>query len=249
MLRFATTEEELGYLFEPEGALILIDKPAGITSYQVVDRIKRITGRKAGHGGTLDPFATGLLIVGTGKHTKWLGRIINADKTYTGTMVLGVATETGDPETPITETCPVPEMSEEVIQTVVDRFTGRIVQKPHKFSAVKIRGVPAYKLAREGKEPKIKERTVTIYALKLTNPRMKSLSLQGQTYEVVMIDFFVKCSKGTYIRSLVEDIGRFLGSCAFTLSLRRTAIGNLSVEQAWNFNRLITLLEKAYENN
>ncbi|NPA33701.1 MAG: tRNA pseudouridine(55) synthase TruB [Chlorobi bacterium] len=249
MLRFVTTEQELGYLFEPEGALILIDKPAGITSYQVVDRIKKITKRKAGHGGTLDPFATGLLIVGTGKHTKWLGRIINADKTYTGTMVLGVATETGDPETPVVKSCPVPDVSQEMIQKVIEKFTGKITQKPHKFSAVKIKGVPAYKLARQGKDPQIKERVVTIYELNLSNPRHRTITIQGKDYNVALLDFFVKCSKGTYIRSLVEDIGEFLGTCAFTLTLRRTAIGNLTVDNAWKFNQLIDLLEKAYENN
>jgi tRNA pseudouridine55 synthase len=209
--------------------LLLVDKPAGWTSFDVVNYIRKIVAQaegkkpkhvKVGHTGTLDPFATGLLVILIGKeYTRKAGELSKQDKTYEVTMRLGETSSTGDPEGEITAVSDV-KPTKQAIETVLKQFTGEIEQVPPAFSAIKINGQRAYKLAREGKEVKIDPRKVTI----------NSLELLDYTYPEVT--FTADVSSGTYIRSLVEDIGKTLGTDAYTSALRRTLIGNYALEDA-----------------
>lgn len=205
--------------------LILIDKPAGMTSFGVVARIRRVlskqTGKKVkvGHCGTLDPFATGLLLLCTGKECKNAGTYMKHDKWYDATIRLGEISTTGDPEgevTPVNNTQP---MREEISQ-VVQQFTGDIQQRPPVFSALKVNGVRAYRLARDGKEIELPLRTVTIYQLDVLEYSYPELKIR------------VHVSSGTYIRSLAVDIGSALGTGAYCTALRRTSIASWDVAQA-----------------
>lgn len=214
---------------KPLQGLLLVDKPAGWTSFDAVNYTRKIAAAaegkrpkqiKVGHAGTLDPFATGLLVVLVGKaYTKRAAEFSKLDKTYEVVMHLGATSSTGDPEgdiAPVSDTVP----TEEALLEALKRFTGPIRQVPPAFSAVKIGGQRAYKLARAGKKVEIEPRTVTI----------NSLELLDYTYPVVK--FVTDVSSGTYIRSLVEDIGQALGTGAYTQALRRTRIAGLSVEGA-----------------
>jgi tRNA pseudouridine55 synthase len=209
--------------------ILLVDKPAGWTSFDVVNYVRRrvalAEGKKpkqvkVGHTGTLDPFATGLLILLIGKdYTKKAGEMSKQDKTYEVTMRLGQTSPTGDPEgeiTPVNDKKP----TREELQAVIKKLTGQIEQTPPAFSAVKINGQRAYKLARAGKEVKIEPRTVTISRLELIN------------YTYPEVNLVAEVSSGTYIRSLVEDIGRPLGTGAYTTALRRTKVGSFLLGDA-----------------
>lgn len=205
--------------------IILIDKPAGMTSFGVVARVRRVLSERAGkkvkvgHTGTLDPFATGLMIIVTGKECKNAGTYTKLDKVYEATFVLGKKSTTGDPEGDITDVSDIVP-SEDAIKKVLAQFTGEIRQRPPVFSAIKINGQRAYKLARGGEEVEIPERTVTVY----------SLDLVEYTYPELKIRTHV--SSGTYIRSLAVDIGEVLGTGAYCSQLRRTAISDWRVETA-----------------
>jgi tRNA pseudouridine55 synthase len=205
--------------------IILIDKPAGMTSFGVVARVRRVLSQQAGkkvkvgHTGTLDPFATGLMILVAGKATKDAMTYTKLDKVYEAEIILGQISTTGDPEgeiTDISERIPTREEIEAVLAT----FTGEIQQRPPIFSAIKINGQRAYKLARDGKEVEIPLRTVMVYSLELIDYTYPALSIRTHV------------SSGTYIRSLASDIGEALGTGAYTRQLRRTVIRDWAVEDA-----------------
>jgi tRNA pseudouridine55 synthase len=205
--------------------IILIDKPANMTSFGVVARIRRVLSQRAGkkvkvgHTGTLDPFATGLMILVTGKECKRAGHYTKLDKVYEATFRLGQTSTTGDPEGEIVDVSSVrPTRSE--VESVLTQFTGEISQRPPIFSAIKIDGQRAYKLARKGEEVEIPARSVTIH----------SLELLGYSYPEVNIRTHV--SSGTYIRSLAVDIGKSLGTGAYCRQLRRISIAEWQVTEA-----------------
>lgn len=206
--------------------MILIDKPEGMTSFGVVARVRRVLSEKAGrkikvgHTGTLDPFATGLLILMSGKNTKKCQDFLKLDKRYEATIKLGWTSTTGDPEGELTEhknyTVPTPDGVKKVVQS----FTGKITQTVPRFSAVKIGGRRAYDLARKGEAPEMPKRTVEIY----------EISLLSYDFPYLKID--CKVSSGTYIRTLGEDIGKALKTGAYLTSLRRTKIGSYKISSS-----------------
>ncbi len=205
--------------------IILIDKPAGITSFGVVARVRRVLSQQAGkkvkvgHCGTLDPFATGLLILCVGKECKNAGMYMKHDKVYEAMFRLGQESTTGDPEGEVTDISDkVPSRAE--VEKVLQQFTGEIQQRPPIFSALKVNGVRAYKLARDGKEVEIPLRSVTVH----------SLELMDYTYPALRIRTHV--SSGTYIRSLGVDIGKMLSTGAYCAQLRRISIADWQVEDA-----------------
>ena len=209
--------------------IILIDKPAGMTSFGVVARIRRVLSRQAGkkvkvgHTGTLDPFATGLMILTIGKECKNAGNYTKLDKEYEATITLGQTSSTGDPEGALTEVS-TKEPSREAVERVLRQFVGEISQQPPIFSAIKINGQRAYHLARKGQEVEIPTRQITVYALELLD----------YTYPEVKIRTHV--SSGTYIRSLAVDIGEALGTGAYCRELRRVKIADWRVEDAKNLS-------------
>jgi tRNA pseudouridine55 synthase len=200
-----------------DGALLL-DKPRGLSSNAALQRAKKLCGAaKAGHAGTLDPLASGLLLVLFGEATKFAGPLLDADKEYVATVKLGQRTATGDAEGAVLEERPVDTAS---LHAVLDRFRGEIAQVPPMHSALKHKGTPLYRLARRGEEVEREPRRVRILALEI-------LRQQGDVVELRVV-----CSKGTYIRVLAEDIGEALGCGAHLSALRRTALGRFRVEQA-----------------
>jgi tRNA pseudouridine55 synthase len=209
-----------------EGQILLIDKPLKWSSFQAVNKLKYILKRKynlpkkfkIGHAGTLDPLATGLLIVCTGKFTKRITDIQAQAKEYTGTITVGATTPSYDLETEVDATFPTEHITSELIQETVKQFLGEINQKPPVFSAIKKDGKRLYEHARAGEEVEIAFRKTTIHEFEITRIALPE------------IDFRVKCSKGTYIRSLAFDFGKALNSGAHLSVLRRTKIGDFSVE-------------------
>lgn len=200
--------------------VLLIDKPQGCTSHDVVDRVRRkLKMKKVGHAGTLDPNATGLLIILVGKATKVSQYLMSLDKEYLGTMKLGEITNTYDSEGDVMETRDVPELTEDGVKAVFGEFIGDQYQTPPMFSAKKIDGVPLYKLARKGKEVEREPRFIRISKLDLTG-------IDGP-----LVSFDVACSKGTYIRTLAHDIGEKIGCGAHLDALRRTVSGNFKIAQ------------------
>lgn len=212
--------------------ILLIDKPAGMTSHDVVDRVRKVfSTRKVGHAGTLDPFATGLLIVGVGDATKRMQTYVGLDKTYEATARLGATSDTYDPEGTITD---VPRTSYQVpgtkyevpthsdVERVLDKFRGGYDQKAPLHSAKKIGGKKLYELARKG--------TATEEMRPIKHVEITELTVTDYTWP--NLSFRVRCSSGTYIRSLADDIGRELGCGAYLTALRRTAIGEHHLEDA-----------------
>ncbi len=209
------------------GQVLLIDKPLKWTSFQVVNKLRwairkkfDIKKIKVGHAGTLDPLATGLLIVCTGKFTKKINEYQGLPKEYVGTFTLGTTTPSFDLETTIDNKFPTNHITDQLIQETTSQFTGEIKQKPPLFSAIKKDGKRLYELARKGETTEIPTRLVSIYEFDITRIDLPEL------------DFRVKCSKGTYIRSLADDFGKALNSGAHLSRLRRTKIGDLSVQNA-----------------
>jgi tRNA pseudouridine55 synthase len=214
--------------------IILIDKPAGMTSFGVVARVRRVmteearaqgwTGKrfKVGHTGTLDPFATGLMIILTGKETKNAGNYSKLDKVYEATIELGKTSTTGDPEGEIMpcHSRAGGNLDQTQIKQTLKSFTGEITQTPPIYSAIKVNGQRAYKLARKGQAVEIPERQVTIYNLELLEYNYPTLKIRAHV------------SSGTYIRALAEDIGKALGIGAYTVALRRTKVGDFQIEDA-----------------
>jgi len=204
-----------------DGLLLLIDKPKNYSSARVVNIIKKkLNIRKAGHSGTLDPLASGLMIVCTGKKTKMLNSMLNFDKEYLGIMVLGETTKSFDLETEVITGKPLGNLDAQVINENAKAFTGEIEQIPPMYSAVKHQGKPLYKYARKKIEVERKPRKVIIKEF-----RVKDISLPEVTFRVV-------CSKGTYIRTLVNDFGEKLGTGAYLKELRRIRIGDYGVKDA-----------------
>jgi tRNA pseudouridine55 synthase len=209
-----------------EGQILLIDKPLKWSSFQAVNKLKYILKRKydlpkkfkIGHAGTLDPLATGLLIVCTGKFTKRITEIQGQAKEYTGTITVGATTPSYDLETEVDATFPTEHITSELIQETVKQFLGEIDQKPPVFSAIKKDGKRLYEHARAGEEVEISSRKTTIHEFEITK------------FDLPQIEFRVVCSKGTYIRSLAFDFGKALNSGAHLSVLRRTKIGDFSVE-------------------
>ena len=200
--------------------VLLFDKHAGLTSNACLGLIKRLfAAQKAGHTGTLDPFATGLLVVALGEATKFTQGLLDADKTYLASMCLGATTNTGDTEGEVIATAPVACDTAQVAK-VLDRFRGEILQVPPMYSALKRDGKPLYEYARAGIEIERQARKVTIHALDLVS------------HAGTVVVFRVRCSKGTYVRTLAEDIGRALGCGAHLGALRREAVGSLSIRMA-----------------
>jgi len=211
-----------------QGKILLIDKPIGWSSFQLVNKIKYTLKRcynlpksfKIGHAGTLDPLATGLLIIATGKSTKQISELQTMHKEYYGTIFVGATTPSYDLETPIDNTYPTEHITEELINKTVKQFVGEIKQKPPIFSAIKKDGKRLYLHARKGDKIEIEARKTTIYEFEITKVAIPE------------IDFRVTCSKGTYIRSLAYDFGLAINSGAYLSALRRTKIGDFSVENA-----------------
>ena len=210
-----------------EGQILLIDKPLTWSSFQAVNKLKYVLKRqynlpkkfKIGHAGTLDPLATGLLIVCTGKFTKRITEIQGQAKEYTGTFTVGATTPSYDLETEVDATFPTEHITPELIQETTKQFIGEIDQKPPVFSAIKKDGKRLYEHARAGEEVEIAFRKTTIHEFEITRIALPE------------IDFRVVCSKGTYIRSLAFDYGKALNSGAYLSALRRTKIGDYSVEK------------------
>ena len=211
-----------------DGKVLLIDKPLTWSSFQAVNKLKYILKRKydlpkkfkIGHAGTLDPLATGLLIICTGKFTKKITEIQAQIKEYTGTIVLGATTPSYDLETEVDATFPTAHITEALILETINKFLGEIDQKPPVFSAIKKDGKRLYEHARAGEEVEIQSRKTTIYEFEITRIQLPE------------VDFRVQCSKGTYIRSLAYDFGLALQSGGHLSVLRRTKIGDYSVENA-----------------
>ncbi|MFA5257689.1 MAG: tRNA pseudouridine(55) synthase TruB [Opitutales bacterium] len=202
--------------------ILLIDKPKGITSHDIVDRVRRkLHIKRVGHAGTLDPMATGLVIILVGKATKASQYLMGMDKTYEGTILLGKNTNTHDADGTITQERPVPELAEAQILEVLKSFEGDQYQTPPMFSAKKIDGVPLYKLARKGQEVEREARLIHIYGFEL-----------DEWHAPDKIDFTVACTKGTYVRTLAHEIGEKLGCGAHLISLNRTDIEKFKIEDS-----------------
>jgi tRNA pseudouridine55 synthase len=213
-----------------EGEVLLFDKPLGDSSFAIVNRARGIIRRKlqvrnikVGHAGTLDPLATGLLVICTGKKTKTITSIQDAEKEYTGTITIGATTPSYDLESEVDKTFPIEHITEEMIRETAESFIGEHDQMPPIFSAKQVDGKRAYDLARKGKEVKLNPKRITIYEFEVTDIRNQ---------DNLQVDFRVTCSKGTYIRSLAHDLGIALRSGAHLSALRRTRIGKYAVEDA-----------------
>ncbi|MAW96804.1 MULTISPECIES: tRNA pseudouridine(55) synthase TruB [unclassified Leeuwenhoekiella] len=210
-----------------EGQVLLFDKPLNWTSFQLVNKVRWLIRKtynikkiKVGHAGTLDPLATGLMIICTGKFTKRIEEFMGQEKEYTGTIVVGATTPSYDLETEIDATFPTDHLSEEAIHKATAQFTGSIMQQPPIFSALKKDGKRLYEFAREGKNVDIPSREVQVSAFEITRIALPE------------VDFRISCSKGTYIRSLAHDFGKALNSGGHLSALRRTKIGDFQVKNA-----------------
>lgn len=219
------------------GQVILFDKPANWTSFDVVAKVRSLVKvKKVGHAGTLDPLATGLLIVCTGKKTKEISDYQNQSKKYSGIITLGKSSPSMDLATNITER-PLPEnLTEEKIFEVRDKFLGKIEQIPPMFSAIKHKGKSLYKLARKGKEIKREARQVEIYSFEISKTDLPDLH------------FEISCSKGTYIRVIANDFGNELGCGGILSLLRRTEIGDYKVDDAYEIDEFSSMFESVRNN-
>ncbi|NNU33734.1 tRNA pseudouridine(55) synthase TruB [Mucilaginibacter sp. S1162] len=217
------------------GELLLVNKPYKWTSFDVVGKLRnsfKPLKLKVGHAGTLDPLATGLLIICTGKMTKQIDTFQAEEKEYTGTMILGATTPSYDMETAVEETFSTSNLSDEAIRNACEQFTGDIQQYPPAHSAIKIDGERLYEKARRGEEVELKLRNVTITSFEITRIALPE------------VDFRVVCSKGTYIRSLVHDFGKALNNGAYLSKLTRTRSGNFKLEDAWEVMDLVTVIKE-----
>lgn len=220
-----------------EGELLFIDKPVGWTSFDTVNFIRSLLKRyhklnrlKVGHAGTLDPLASGLLLLCTGRMTKQIQYFQNQDKVYTGSMQLGITTPSYDLETEIDAHFPAEHLSIEEIENATQNFIGKIAQMPPQYSAIKVGGKRAFDYARKHKTIKLEAREVHIHAFTITSIDMPK------------VEFRVRCSKGTYIRSLVHDFGKSLNNGACLTALRRTKIGDYSVDDALSMEQIKELI-------
>ena len=217
-----------------KGQIFLIDKPLGWTSFQVVNKIrwhlKNATGLKklkVGHAGTLDPLATGLLLICTGKKTKTISTLQDTEKEYIGTFKLGATTPSYDLETEIDKTFSIDHITPELIKHTTQQFTGTIQQQPPLFSALKKDGKRLYEYARAGETTEIVKRTVTVSEFKITK------------IELPNVGFLIRCSKGTYIRSLAHDFGKSISSGAHLSALQRTQVGDFKLKNAYTMESVL----------
>jgi tRNA pseudouridine55 synthase len=211
--------------------LIVVDKPAGMTSHDVVARIRRLAKtRRVGHGGTLDPMATGVLIIGVNRATRLLTYVIGARKSYSATIRLGQSTITDDAEGEVTASASAAAVTEQAIRDGLESQTGEIDQVPSAVSAIKINGQRAYKRVRDGETVDIPARRVTVYALDILHIRHGG--------DVVDVDVDVTCSSGTYIRAIARDLGAALGVGGHLTALRRTAVGEMTLAEALTLEQL-----------
>ena len=242
--------------------VLLVDKPRGLTSHDVVGATRRLAAtRKVGHAGTLDPMATGLLVLGIGRATRFLTYLVGADKTYESTIRLGMETTTEDAEGQVIAArgCRIDDLIEGRLQEALASLTGRIQQVPSAVSAIKVNGVRAYKRVRDGQDVELEARPVTIHELRLTGePRQAGVDLPGAAaadalagaedgvggeVQVVDLDVVVSCSSGTYVRALARDLGRTLGCGAHLIALRRTGVGPFDIGQAHTLTALSEQVE------
>ena len=221
------------------GTIILVDKPSGWTSFDVVNKVRYairhklgVKKIKVGHSGTLDPMATGLLILCTGKFTKKLHDLTGYDKSYDGTITLGATTASYDAELPPENEKPVGDISKEQVESIRQNFLGEFEQFPPIYSAIKKDGVAAYKIARKGGEIKMESRPVRVDALEMLE------------IDLPQLNFSVRCGKGFYVRSLAHDFGQKLGCGGYLSALRRTSIGDYRIEDAWNMDTLIKAIQE-----
>jgi tRNA pseudouridine55 synthase len=215
-----------------QDGLVIVDKPGGMTSHDVVARIRRLAGtRRVGHAGTLDPMATGVLVVGVEKATRLLGYLTLTEKRYDATIRLGQSTSTDDAEGEVTFTASANDVSAETLAEAVKGLTGEIRQVPPAVSAIKVDGQRAYRLARSGAAPELKPRPVTVHEFTITAIR----PVQGGLLDV---DATVRCSSGTYIRALARDLGGALGTGGHLIRLRRTRVGGYGLEAARTLEQL-----------
>lgn len=221
------------------GMMLMVDKPLGWTSFDVVNKIRYAIRRtfllkkiKVGHAGTLDPLASGLLIICTGSMTKQLDNFQAQFKIYEGAMALGATTPTYDRESAIDQTFPSDQLTPEILLRQAAKMTGEITQTPPVYSAIKKDGIPLYKLARSGQKVEVPQRNIQIFSFELDNIQIPEAT------------FTVKCSKGTYIRSLVHEFGLALESGAHLTALRRTAIGPYDLKDAWNLDDLLDSINR-----
>ncbi|HUM47362.1 MAG TPA: tRNA pseudouridine(55) synthase TruB [Chitinophagales bacterium] len=205
-------------------SVLLFDKPFDWSSFDVVNKVKRWTKSKVGHAGTLDPYATGLLILCTGKFTKRIPEFQDTQKEYTGTMVLGATTPSYDLEKEIDQRFDASGISAEMIHELVPQFVGEIMQSPPNFSAIYVDGRRAYKKARSGHDFEIEKRKVTLHEFEITH------------IELPKVDFRIVCGKGFYVRSLVNDFGKALNNGAYLAALCRTRIGAYHLKDAWQMD-------------
>lgn len=233
------SDEPLSQYDFQAGATLLVNKPKDWTSFDVVNKIRyKLKHRlgvkkiKVGHAGTLDPMATGLLIICTGKFTKKLADFQGLSKEYTGEITLGGTTPSYDAETEIDQTYPTEHIDNELVEYTRKTFLGDLEQYPPMFSAIKVDGQPLYKKARKGIVVEVKPRPVSIYAFDINH------------IEIPKLQFRVECSKGTYIRSLAYDFGKAVQSGGYLTELTRTKIGEYKLEDAWNLEDLVVELEK-----
>lgn len=215
---------------DPFDGILLVDKPTGMTSHDVVYKIRRhFNLKKVGHGGTLDPAATGLLIILLGRGTRVSNRFMSSDKTYEGTLTLGITTDSQDADGQVLKETDASGITREQLESIISTFKGDMFQIPPMVSAIKMAGVPLYKLARQGEEIERKPRFIHLYDFRLLE------------YAPPRGTFVVRCSKGTYVRTLCHDIGEKLGVGAHLSQLRRTETAGYNVSQAVTVDQLLAM--------
>ena len=223
----------------PSG-LLIVDKPAGLTSHDVVGRVRRLAGtRRVGHAGTLDPMATGVLVVGIEKATRLLGHLALTQKQYAATIRLGVRTDTDDADGEVVERHPADGVTDAGLRQAAAALTGEIQQVPPGISAIKVGGQRAYRLTREGAPPDLPARAVTVSELDITGIRRSA----GPAGAVLDVDALVTCSSGTYIRAIARDLGAALGTGGHLTALRRTRVGPYRIEDATPLDELAAAAE------
>jgi len=214
----------------PSG-LVVVDKSGGMTSHDVVARVRRLAGtRKVGHAGTLDPLATGVLVLGVGRATRLLGHLMLTEKAYDATVRLGVSTTTDDAEGEVVDTRPVAGLTEPAVRTALDDFVGDLMQVPTAVSAIKVDGRRAYARVRAGEQVELKARPVTVHELVVHD-----LLPAGETLDVRIS---LRCSSGTYVRAIARDLGAALGVGGHLAALRRTAVGSFGLDTARTLDEL-----------
>jgi tRNA pseudouridine55 synthase len=221
---------------EGPSGLVVVDKPSGLTSHDVVSRMRRLAGtRRVGHAGTLDPMATGVLVIGVEKATRLLGHLALTEKEYVATIRLGQSTVTDDAEGEVTGTASVAGVTREAIDTGIAKLTGAILQVPSKVSAIKVNGVRAYTRVRDGEEFELAARPVTVSSFTVRDLRTGA--------DVADLEVTVECSSGTYIRALARDLGADLGVGGHLTALRRTRVGPYRIDSARTLEQLEESLE------